>query len=331
MIERRTLGGSPVEVTTLGLGCGPIGGLFRSLAEPDAQATLATAFAAGIRYFDVAPLYGHGRSESRLGAFLASLPDDTATVSTKVGRLLVLADRPDFDRHGYVDTPALMVRFDYSRDGVRRSLEASRARLGRERIDLVLVHDIDRRTHGAEQPARLREALDGALPTLLEARERCEIGAVGLGVNETDVAEAVIRALPIDAVLLAGRWTLLEQSPARAFLPLCLERRGGVIVGGPYNSGILATGAVAGARYDYAPAPAAILARTRELEAALAAHRVALRDAALHFPLTHPAVVSVIPGLMTVAEVADTLASWRRPIDPDVWADLARRGLIDVS
>ena len=225
MIDRRQIGRSGVVVTALGFGGGPLG---RLATDTEAQATLEQAWEAGIRYFDTAPLYGHGQSERRLGSFLRHQPRADFAISSKVGRLL---------------GPGSEIVYDYSRDGTLRSLELSLGRLGLDAIDIAYVHDIDRYTHGDDQPRRLAEALDGALPTLLDLRSRGVVRAIGLGVNEWQVARDVAHRLDIDCVLLAGRYTLLEQGAAREFLPLCRERGIGVIIGGPYNSGILATGA----------------------------------------------------------------------------------------
>lgn len=331
MHERRLLGRSAVAVTRLGFGGGPLGNLGRALSEAEAEAVLAAAWDAGIRYFDTAPLYGHGRSEERLGRFLRGRPRDGFAISTKVGRLLVPAGDDAFERHGFVDTPPLRVVYDYSRAGTLRSLEASLRRLGLARVDIALVHDIDRRTHGAEQPRRLAEALDGALPTLLELRAHGVVGAVGLGVNEWQVCRDVLLRADLDCLLLAGRYTLLEQEPAEHLLALCREREVAVIVGGPFNSGILATGAGDAASYDYAPAPPAVRARVAAMARVLEAYGVALPAAALQFPLHDPAVACVLPGLMRPGEVRAALCGLAAPIPPAAWAALRTAGLLDPA
>jgi D-threo-aldose 1-dehydrogenase len=323
----RRLGATDVIVSALGFGGGPIGGLRRAISDADAAATVDAAWARGIRYFDTAPLYGHGESERRLGAALSGRPRDEYVVSTKVGRLLVRATRPDFDRHGFVGVPPVEVAYDYSRDGVLRSLEASLARLGLDRVDIVLIHDPDRWTHADRQPEVMRQALDETYPTLADLKARGVIRAIGIGLNEWGVAEAFLRRAPLDCVLLAGRYTLLEQRAADTFLPLCAERGTSVIIGGPYNSGILATGAGPAAQYNYAPAAPEVVERVAALEAALAGSGVKLPSAALRFPLLHPAVASVIPGLMSPAEVDAAADALALEIPPAVWAALARCGV----
>ena len=311
MIRSQVLGRGPVSVTGLGFGGGPTGWDTTPDAEGKAQATLATSWDAGIRYFDTAPFYGHGQSERRIGSFLASLPREDFVLSTKVGRL-ILGGKPVYD---------------YTRDGTLRSVDASLARLGLDRIDLLLVHDIDTYTHGADQPARLREALAGALPALADLKAQGVIRSFGLGVNEWRVCADVAAVMPLDAILLAGRYTLLEQG-ARGFLDEAARRGIGIILGGPYNSGILATGAREGALYDYKPAPPAVLERVAGIEALLKRYCVPLAAAALQFPLRHPAVATVIPGLLGPEQVAQTRALFAHPIPEPVWADLAAAGLI---
>lgn len=323
MIELRPLGRTATRVTSLGFGTGPIGKLLdRPGADEQAEATLAAAWESGIRYFDTAPLYGLGRSEVRLGRFLRSQPRAGFTVSTKVGRLLTPAA-------GSVAEPT--ITYDYSHDGTLRSLEASLTRLGLDRIDIALVHDIDRWTHGAAQPQRLREALDGALPALLGLRAEGVIGAVGIGVNEWQVCRDVVLQADIDCVLLAGRYTLLEQEPARELLPLCRERGIGVIIGGPFNSGILAAGAGTRATYNYGQPPPHVVEKVEAITRALRPLGVGMPTAALRFPLLEPAVVSVIPGLAEPAEVAAAVASLSATLPDDIWQRLKAAGLLDAA
>jgi D-threo-aldose 1-dehydrogenase len=318
----RPLGRTGLAATSLGFGAGPLGNLRRAISDATASATLDAAWQAGIRYFDTAPLYGHGLSEQRLGRYLRGKERSSYVVASKVGRLLQAPTRADYDRHGFVDIPPLEVVFDYSRDGVRRSLEASLERLGLERIDIALVHDPDRWTHGDAQPARLRQVLDAALPALVDLKAAGTIAAVGVGLNEWQPALEIARQLPIDVVLLAGRWTLLDREAGAAFLPFCAAAGIAVVVGGPFNSGILATGAIDGAWYNYAPAPPAILERTRVLERACAGFGVPLAAAALQFPLRDPAVAAVIPGLMSPAE-AEAAAAWMQTEIPEaLWRAL---------
>jgi D-threo-aldose 1-dehydrogenase len=311
MMEWRMLGRGPTRVTALGFGGGPVGWAGGAEADRLAAATLGAAWEGGIRYFDTAPFYGHGQGERRVGAFLSGCPRAEFVLSTKVGRLIVDGQ------------PA----FDYSRDGTLRSLGDSLSRLGLTRIDLALVHDIDRYTHGEGQPERMRAALDGALPALADLKSAGVIGGFGLGVNEWQVCAEVAARLPLDAILLAGRYTLLEQGAA-GFMDRAAAEGIGIIIGGPYNSGILATGAQDDALYDYAPAPAAIRDRVARIEDVLARHGVPLPTAALRFPLRHAAVASVIPGMVGADQVAETQRLWSRPVAEAVWHDLAANGLI---
>ncbi|MFL5337043.1 MAG: aldo/keto reductase [Geminicoccaceae bacterium] len=317
MIGSRQLGRTALQLTCLGFGTGMIGRLDGSDGEDVAAATLESAWQAGIRYFDTAPLYGLGRSETRLGRFLQTKPRGAFTISTKVGRLL---QRTGSGEPGFV--------FDYGGDAALRSLEASLHRLGLGRIDIALVHDIDRWTHGEAQPLRMGEALDGALPTLLQLRGQGVVDAVGLGVNNWQVCREVAQRADIDCFLLAGRHTLLDQEASAELLPLCGERGIGLIIGGPYNTGILATGSVAPGTYNYAPAPADVIDRVRRIESVLARHGVTLAAAALNYPLLDPAVATVIPGLASPAEVDAAVAHVARRIPREVWAELRTEGLL---
>jgi len=298
------LGRSGISVTTLGFGGGAIGNLSRAISDEEAAATVGAAWDAGIRTFDTAPLYGHGRSEQRIGHALGQRARCDFVLSTKVGRLLRHPAGETFETRGFIDVPHLEVVYDYRRDGAQRSVEESLQRLGLDRVDIALIHDIDRWTHGDRQPEIFAEALDGAYRALADLKAQGIVRAVGIGVNEWEVARDVALRVPIDCVLLAGRYTLLEQEARHEFLPLCVEQGIGVIVGGPFNSGILVTGPVAGARYNYAPAPPAVSERVGRIAAITQAHGVPLAAAALAFPLRHPAVSTVIPGLMSAEEVA---------------------------
>ena len=312
--DTRRLGRTAVELTVLGFGGSQVGNLHRPVPEEDAARAIAAACDLGVRYFDTAPLYDHGRGERRMGEALRGWPRDAYVLSTKVGRLV--------EPHG--------IAYDYSHDGVLRSLEDSRERLGLSRIDVALIHDIDPYNHGAEQPRRFGEAMAGAFPALARLRREGVLGAIGIGVNSWRVCQAAAEAVDVDCVLLAGRYTLLEQE-ALAFLSLC-ERRGiGVIVGAPYNSGILARGATPGAQHNYtAPSPQ-IAERVRALEAVCARHGVSLGAAALQFPLGHPAVAAVLPGSRDAAQVAASVRWLGETIPADVWRELKSRRLIDAE
>ena len=321
----------PVTLTRMGFGGAPLGNLYRRVEEADAQATLQAAFDGGMRYFDTAPQYGLGLSEQRFGQAIRRFGRDAITLSTKVGRLLEDCGPDEVTPTAFVDTPQKKIVYDYTYDGVMRSHEASLARLGVERVDILLVHDVDVFTHGSQEAsdAKVCELFDGGgYRALCELKEAGQVRAIGAGVNEWQVCERLLGLGDFDAFLLAGRYTLLEQEALDSFLPLCVKRDVGIILGGPYNSGILATGAIEGARYNYEPAPADILDRVRRIEAVCAAHGVKLIEAALQFVMGHPAVRTVIPGAMTPEEVQANIALFSRNVPAGLWSDLKGQNLI---
>jgi D-threo-aldose 1-dehydrogenase len=317
-----------------GLGGAPLGNLFRALSDRTAIALVRHAHAAGARYFDTAPHYGHGRSERRMGDALRDFPRDDYLLSTKVGRLLEpCADAPP-DQHGYVDTLPFVQRYDYTGDGVRRSLADSLQRLGLARVDLVYVHDVDRATHGETHPRRLAEALDGGLPALATLKAEGAIRGYGLGVNDVEICREVLRHADLDVILLAGRYTLADQSALAELLPECHRRGVTIVVGGPFNSGILATGARprdgSVPYFNYAAAPRAIVERVAAIERVCGEFAVPLPAAALQFPLGHPAVTCVLPGARSAAEFDENLRHARYPIPARFWRALREQQLIDV-
>ena len=321
----------PLDLTRMGFGGAPLGNLFRSVAEDEAQATLRAARDGGVRYFDTAPLYGLGRSEERFGTAIESFGRETVVLSTKVGRLLVDGPADEAWKDFFVDVPEKQVVYDYTYDGVMRSHEASLERLRVEAIDILLVHDVDVWTHGTQAVAneKVRELFDGGgYRALEELKAAGRITAFGVGVNEWEVCEALLGHGDFDCFLLAGRYTLIEQEALGSFLPLCIERDVGIILGGPYNSGILATGAVAGARFNYQAAPPHIMERVRRIETVCREHGVTLPAAALQFVLAHPAVKSVIPGGMSAREVQQNVALLEEAIPPAFWAALKDRQLL---
>jgi D-threo-aldose 1-dehydrogenase len=326
--DTRKLGRTDLRVSQIGFGGAPLGNLFTALSEADAASAVGDAFDAGIRLFDTAPLYGHGLSEHRIGAALRYRKRDDFVLATKVGRLL----RPDASADGghYRDILPFAVRFDYSYDGVLRSVEDSLQRLGLARIDIVHIHDVDVWTHKsrAAMDERFAEVMGGGYRALLRLREEKAIGAIGVGVNEWQACQRFAEAGDFDCFLLAGRYTLLEQAALDSFLPLCVARNIAVIIGGPFNTGILATGPVRGATYNYHPASAEVMERVRRIEAVCRRHDVALASAALQFPLHHPAVASVIPGARSAAEVAANLATFETQVPPALWAELKDAGLL---
>ncbi len=323
--------GVELGFTELGFGAAPLGNLYRPMTERDARATLDAAWSAGCRYYDTAPLYGLGLSETRLNAFLRAKPRDSYLLSTKVGRLLKLCSASEKSRaDAFFETPTRKEVFDYSYDGVMRSLEFSLERLGVDHIDIVYAHDVDIFTHGskAASDTRIREFLGGGYKALVKLREAGAIKAFGAGVNEWEVAEHLARNGEFDVFLLAGRYTLLEQDALTSFLPYCVEKNIGVVIGGPYNSGILATGPKPGAHYNYAPAPPEILDRVRRIETICKAHGVKLAEAALRFPLSHPAILSVIPGGQKASEVRRNAECLGAKIPSALWRDLKEARLM---
>jgi D-threo-aldose 1-dehydrogenase len=325
---RRTPLGKGAPLPRLGFGAAPLGNLYTPVAEDEALEAVHAAYDGGIRYFDTAPLYGHGMSEHRCGQALHRYPRDSFILSTKVGRLLQPGGGAG-EADGYADALPFRPVYDYSYDGAMRSFEDSLQRLGTDRIDVLLVHDIDVRTHGlAGQKRRLEEAVDGAFRALRRLRDEGVVAAIGLGVNEVEVCVAVVDRVDIDGILLAGRYSLLEQGALDVLLPLCVSRRIGVIVGGPFNSGILATGATAKARYDYRLAPTDVAERVARIEAVCKRHWIPLAAAALQFPYAHRAVASVIPGARTRVEVEQNLALLEVAIPVDLWRELKTEGLL---
>ncbi|MEO5699861.1 MAG: aldo/keto reductase [Casimicrobiaceae bacterium] len=316
----------------LALGGAPLGNLFGALDDANVNDVVRAAFEAGIRYFDTAPHYGHGLSERRMGDALRARPRDSYVLSTKVGRLLSPEVAAPCDQYGYVATLPFVQRYDYSGVGVRRSIEDSLQRLGLARVDLVFVHDVDADTHGSEHPGRFRTLLDDGLPALARLKEEGVIGGYGLGVNEVEICLDTLRHADLDVLLVAGRYTLVDQTALDRLLPECEARDVAVVLGGPFNSGILATGASPANGqppfFNYAPAPPAVIARVAAIERVCAAFAVPLAAAALQFPRGHPAVACVLAGARSIAEVEFNLAAARHPIPRAFWQALADDGLV---
>jgi len=319
----------------LALGGAPLGNLFRRVTDAEAAGVLDAALAAEVGYFDTAPHYGHGLSEQRFGRALRDVPRDRFVLSTKVGRLLTPhADVPRV-QHGYIDGLPFVQHFDYSYEGTLRSLDASHARLGLDRIDIAYVHDIDVETHGLGQPVQFRTMLDGALPALARRKAEGALAAYGLGVNDVQVCLDTLAVADVDVILLAGRYTLADQSALPALLPRCVERGVAIVAGGPFNSGILATGARpadgSAPYFNYVPATPEVVERVARIEAVCAEFAVPLRAAALQFPLAHPVVACVLVGARSAAELSDSLALARFPIPRAFWAALLARRLVDFA
>ncbi|MEM1401683.1 MAG: aldo/keto reductase, partial [Pseudomonadota bacterium] len=297
-----------LSFTELGMGTAPLGNLYKAVTEDDANATLEKSWDIGCRFYDTAPLYGLGLAETRLNRFLKGKPRDEYVLATKVGRLLEVCAPEERTGIGkFFDTPTRRQMFDYSYSGIMRSVELSLERLGVDRIDILFAHDIDVFNQGSKEvmEARMADFLASGSKALLTLRDQGVITAIGAGINEWQPAQHMLERLDLDMFLLAGRYTLLEQEALDSFLPLCEERGAGIVLGGPYNSGILATGAKPGAYYNYDPAPQEILDRVSKIEAVCQSHNVRLIEAALRFPLHHPCVVSTVPGAQAVGEVED--------------------------
>lgn len=325
--ETRPLGRTGLMVSALGFGAAPLGDLYSELDDEAAIAAIVAAAEAGITLIDTAPLYGHGLSEHRVGTALRRIGRARVTLSTKVGRVLTPA-RGAWDREGYAGGLPFAARFDYSFDGAMRSFEQSLLRLGTDRVEIALIHDLDSRAHGAGLDARLEEALAGAWKALERLKAEGVVRAIGLGVNEAEICARFAERAALDCVLLAGRYSLLEQGALDVFLRRAAADGIGILLGGVFNSGILATGAVPGAHYDYAPAPAAILERVKRIAAICARFGVALPVAAMRFPRFHPAVASIVLGAVTPAEIARNRAGWAAPVPAALWAALKAEGLL---
>lgn len=325
----RKIGRTKLTVTDMGLGGSPIGNRASPISEAQSDAIIQKAWDANIRYFDTAPLYGHGLAEARLGHSLRRKPRSEFVISSKVGRLLRAAPWHTIDFHPWVEGLPFMCHYDYSYDGTMRSLEDSLQRLALERIDIAFIHDIDIFTHGAHgQKTVFKQAMDGAYKALLKLREEGVVSAIGIGVNEWQPCHQALSQGDFDCFLLAGRYTLLEQEPLDKFLPLCEARGAVVIIGGGLNSGILATGAVPGARHNYAPASDSILERVRKIEQVCKSHSVPLPAAALQFLLAHPAIASHIPGMRSVEQIEQNIVWANHPIPSDLWRELKTQHLL---
>jgi D-threo-aldose 1-dehydrogenase len=310
--EAVRLGFTDVSVTRLGLGTAPLGGLYAPVAHDDALCTIEAAWQAGIRFFDTAPLYGHGLAEMRLGEALANRPRDDYVLATKVGRLLrpVKGDAIE-DRH-YKGTPPVAPVFDFSYDGVMRSVDESLARMKLDRVDILHIHDPD---------DHYDAAVGGAYRALARLRQEGTVGAIGAGMNQWEMLQDFAAQCNFDCFLLAGRYTLLDRSAGASLLPICERKSISIIAGGVYNSGLLAD-PHAGAKFDYEAAPPALVAEAQRLGRICAAHGVPLKAAAMQFPLTHPAVAAVLTGARSVDELRDNVAMFETPLPPDLWSAL---------
>ncbi|MEV4175254.1 aldo/keto reductase [Nonomuraea sp. NPDC049709] len=320
-MKSKRLGRSAVEVTELGFGGGPLGGLFTPPDDDAAAEALAAAWAGGVRYFDTSPHYGIGHSERRIGEFLGRMPREQYVLSTKVGRLLLPQDAAG-RMDEYFQVPATHRRvWDFSRDGIRRSVEDSLTRLGVDRIDLLFLHD-------AEE--HFEAALRDGYPALAELRAEGIVGAIGAGMYDSGMLTRLVREADVDAVMLSGYYTLLEQSALDDLLPACAEHGVSILAASVFNSGVLATPRPGpDARFEYRPAAAEVLERAHRIADVCEAHGVTLPAAAMAFPLRHPAVAGIVVGMRSAEEVRRNLAAFAGQVPERLWTDLAAAGLID--
>jgi D-threo-aldose 1-dehydrogenase len=325
----RKLGSSALHVTALGVGTAPLGDLYQRVPEPEAADMLRTGYELGLRLFDTAPLYGSGLAEQRTGYELRQRPRDGLVLSTKVGRYYEAAPGRA-DRGNWAGGLEFNAVLDYSYDGAMRSFEQSLLRLGLARVDVLLIHDVDVHTHGSREACdrRFDQAMEGAYRALSELRKSGDVKAIGVGVNEADMCARFARAGDFDCMLLAGRYTLLEQGALDEFLPLCEQKNIGVLAGGTFNSGILASGPKLGSKYNYADAPAPVRERVARLDAVCRAHAVPLAAAAIQFPLGHPKVSSVVIGAISAAEIRQNFELMSQKIPAALWRDLKSEGLL---
>jgi D-threo-aldose 1-dehydrogenase len=322
--EKRPIGRTSLQVTALGLGCATLGGSRIDVSRETAEAIVRAAWEAGVTYIDTAPYYGFGQAERCVGDAMRRVPRDEWVLSSKVGRLLIPRVVSDGMEQDQRPMPFDAV-YDYSYDGIMRSFEHSLQRLGLARIDILYVHDIGAMQHGEEaHPGLMRTLRDSGYRALEELRSGGVVRAIGIGVNEREVLLEALEWGNWDVFLLAGRYTLLEQHPVEDLLPRCQKAGTSIVIGGPFNSGILAGRST----WNYRPAPPEIIARANAIEAVCDSHRVPLAAAALQFPLAHPAVAAIIPGPRNVQEFHANLELLQHPIPPQLWADLRDGGLI---
>lgn len=325
---KRKFGRVDLDVTSFAFGTAPIGNIFRPIDEETSDLMIQTAWDSGVRFYDTAPMYGHGLAELRTGHSLRWKNRDDFVLSSKVGRRLKPKRRSEIDFAPWNNAAANELIFDYTYDGTMRAFEDSLQRMALERMDICFIHDIDVFTRGADQPEVFKQAMDGTWKALAQLRDEGVVKALGVGVNEWEVCHEALKQRDFDCFLLAGRYTLLEQESLDAFLPLCEERNAAVIIGGGFNSGILATGAIEGAKYNYAPAPEAILAKVRGIEAVCREFNVPLPAAAMQFVVAHPAIPSFVAGTRTVEQLQKNLEWFSHPIPTEFWAALKSKGLL---
>lgn len=324
-MKTRKVGRTNVDVTEISFGCTGIGNLYKAVTRDEAAATLQVAWDAGIRYFDTAPRYGHGLSELRLGDFLYGKPRDSYAISTKVGRVLRPVQESDVPDYGFADPLPFAADYDYSYDGVMRAFDQCLTRLGLNRVDIVYIHDIGILTHGrAENDRYVGDLLKGGIKALDQLRSSGAIKAVGMGVNEVEICLDLMNHFPLDCILLAGRYSLLDRSAEPELLARCAREGTSLVIGGVFNSGILATGPIPGATFDYVPASEEVRGRVHDLEAVAKKYDVPLAAAAMQFPLSNPVVASVLIGTGNPRSLARNLSQLDFKVDPAAWAEFGR-------
>jgi D-threo-aldose 1-dehydrogenase len=331
VMQARAVGATGLALSRIGFGGAPVGDIKRAPTGEGARAVLQSAWDAGIRYFDTAPMYGCGLSERRIGDFLRDKPRDSYVLSSKVGRVLVPDRAYALATTGDPRAMPFRHEFDFSYDATLRVFEQSLQRLGLERIDILFLHDIGRFSQGEQHEASLKVALGGAVKAMQKLRDEGAVKAIGLGVNEWQICDELMNHARWDVHLLANRYTLLDQEVLDHFLPRCVREGVAIVDGAPLNGGILATGAVEGAHYNYAPPSPAIVERVRRIEAVCRSHDVPMVAVALNFPLGHEAVAAIIPGFARPADIEQNLEHFRQEIPAAVWADLRAAGLLHAA
>ncbi|MCC5974347.1 MAG: aldo/keto reductase [Rubellimicrobium sp.] len=330
-IPLKRIGRTDLRVPELGMGVAHLGGMYGFVPTEQSRATLQAAWDGGVRFYDTAPWYGRGLSEHRLGDFLIDKPRDEVIVTTKIGRCLVRpADPAGFDRAPWPGGLNFDIRFSYSYDAVMRSYEDSLQRLATDRIDALLIHDPDPVVHGEHFATRMHELETGGIRALEELKRTGQIRAIGMGINTEAALTEVVPRVPLDFLIIAMPYTLLDQS-ALSTMAWLQDKGTSIVIGAPYASGILVTGPVPGARYAYQPASEAVLEKTRRIAAVCAAHGTSLPAAALRFCLAHPAVAAIIPGSARPEEVTATLGTYATPVPAALWQELKSTGLIDAA
>lgn len=332
-----TRNGSSLSFSVVGLGTGPLGDFYELLDEKTSIRTIEQGLASGIRTFDSSPHYGNGLAESRLGAGLRRAPRDQIVVSSKIGRLMdPFGKKPEVRKDvvspGFAGGFPHAPRFDYSYDGTMRSIEHSLLRTGLDRLDIVLIHDCDVWTHGPEEAGpRFKEAMAGAYVALDKLRREKVVKAIGFGINEADTCVKFAKAGDFDVAMMAGRYSLLVQTGLEEFLPLAQKQKMGVMLAGVFNSGILATGSIPGATFDYAVAPEPIVTKVKKIEEICRSHNTSIRQAALQFSMAHPAVVSIVLGAVKPEEVLANVHDAEVTIPASLWSDLKSARLLDAN